>query len=383
MGTDSQGSGLASEIPSGTHAFFVSIVVPTYREAENLPELIRRTGSVMEAYQPGYEIIVVDDDSRDGTEETIERLVTEGFPVRLIVRREERGLSSAVIKGFQEARGDALVCMDADLSHPPEAIPSMLAHLHAEKADFVIGSRYVHGSSTDESWGVLRWLNSKVATILARPFTSAKDPMAGFFALPRSVLERAAALNPIGYKIGLELMVKSGCQNIGEVPIHFGDRKRGESKLNLKEQFNYLRHLKRLADFKFGGLSQFVQFCCVGGTGMVWDLGTFGLLLHLGAAVPVARALAIWVAMTWNFVLNRWVTFGAAGTRGILRQYGRFVASCGLGAVVSWSVSVGLLAIVPPFRWNAIICAIVGILAGTVCNFALSRYWVFAKVAKR
>jgi dolichol-phosphate mannosyltransferase len=168
----------------------VSVVVPTYKEAENLESLITQISEVMiRAHRP-YEIIVVDDDSRDGSDVVIAKLAGEGYPVRIITRVNERGLSSAVICGFQKARGHFLVCMDADLSHPPETIPHLLECLETSDNDFVIGSRYVSGGSTEETWGVFRWLNSKVATLLARPFTSVKDPMSGFFALPRSVFER-------------------------------------------------------------------------------------------------------------------------------------------------------------------------------------------------
>lgn len=370
----------------------VSIVVPTYREAENLPELIERIGTAMGGADRHYEVVVVDDDSRDGTQEVIEQLSDRGHPVRLITRTEERGLSSAVMRGFREAEGRLLVCMDADLSHPPEALPRLLETLSEPGAEFVIGSRYAEGGETEEDWGLFRWLNSKVATLLARPFTSAKDPMAGFFALPREVFERADELNPVGYKIGLELIVKCGCTgaSVREVPIRFADRKRGESKLTLKEQFNYLKHLKRLADHKFGGFSQFFQFCAVGGTGAVVDLSTYALLLALlippegreshRVLLGAARAAAILLAMTWNFGLNKLVTFSAWGRGSLLGQYGRFVLACSVGAVINWSTSMGLLAALPEFRFDELACAVAGIGAGMVFNFTLSRYWVFARL---
>lgn len=224
----------------------ISVVVPTFREAKNLPVLVP---AVAAALGTGYEVVVVDDDSNDGTEEACAQLAKE-YPVRLIVRRGERGLSSAVLAGLRAAGGTHLVVMDADLSHPPDAIPALVAPLRAG-ADFVIGSRYVRGGSTEEGWGVYRWLNSKVATLLARPLARVNDPMAGFFALTRERLALAQALDPIGYKIGLELLVKCGCRRVVEVPIHFRNRLHGESKLTLKEQINYLRHLLRLYRFRF------------------------------------------------------------------------------------------------------------------------------------
>ena len=141
--------------------------------------------------------------------------------------------------------------MDADLSHPPEQIPRMLEAL-ASGGDLVVGSRYVRGGSTDATWSGWRWLTGKIATLLARPFTSIRDPMSGSFATHRSWLDVAAPLRPIGYKICLELIVKCPFARIVEIPIHFADRHRGQSKLSFRENVRYLRHLCRLFAFKYG-----------------------------------------------------------------------------------------------------------------------------------
>lgn len=231
----------------------VSIISPTYREAENIRALVEQVDAAMKEADIEYEFIIVDDNSQDGTIELADELVAEGFPLKLLVRTEDRGLSSAVLHGFRNARGDVLVCMDADLSHPPTDVPRIIQRVNQDDADFVIGSRYVPGGGTDEDWGVFRWFNSKVATLLAWPFTSARDPMAGFFAIERATFESAAKLNPVGYKIGLELIVKCRCKQVREEPIQFADRQKGESKLSLKEQLNYLRHLGRLGWFIMTG----------------------------------------------------------------------------------------------------------------------------------
>ncbi len=228
----------------------VSLIVPTYREVENLRELVSRVEAVRVSRLLDMEMIVVDDDSGDGIERVVEEL--ERSWLRLLVRSNARGLSSAVIEGMRQATGETLVVMDADLSRPPEKIPELLAALDGG-ADFALGSRYVAGGSTDARWGVLRWLNSKVATLLARPLTrgaAVRDPMSGFFALRRSTLEQAAILSPLGYKIGLELMVKCRCRAVAEVPIRFIERTRGRSKLTLRQQWLYLRHVARLLRFR-------------------------------------------------------------------------------------------------------------------------------------
>ena len=188
----------------------VSVVVPTFREAPNIKPLVERVSAVLGKTGRDFELIIVDDHSQDGTEEIVDSL-PGCFPVRLIVRRGERGLSSAVVTGFREARYDRFVVMDADLQHPPEMLGALVDRLEQEDCDFVIGTRYLGAGAIDEGWPVLRRLASRVATALARPLMPLSDPMSGFFALRRSTFDRAEKLDPIGYKIGLELFVKCRC----------------------------------------------------------------------------------------------------------------------------------------------------------------------------
>lgn len=366
---------LQAERSEELRQFDVSIIVPTYGEAENLPILVPRVAEAMERAGIRGEILIVDDNSPDDTEDVCAELVTK-YPLRLEIRTTDRGLSPAVLHGMRCAQGRYLLVMDADLSHPPEKVPELIQELKEHQADFVIGSRYVPGAGTDEDWGLFRWLNSKVATWLAWPLTSARDPMAGFFALRRETFESAASLDPIGYKIGLELMVKGRCRNVREVPIHFSDRLHGESKLTLKEQINYLRHLKRLYEFKLGRLARPLKFVMVGSTGMVVDLAAFSVLLSM-LPLNSARAIAIFLAMTWNFLFNRWLTFAYARHEPILRQYVLFCLSCMLGAVVNWGVSVGLCYAVPFFDTWKLLAAAVGVVAGTAFNYFLSSRVVF------
>ena len=358
----------------------VSIIVPTYGEAENLRLLIPQICEAMKPTGTSFEIVVVDDACGDDTEEVMAEHVAAGRPARLITRVDERGLSSAVIRGFREAEGEMLICMDADLSHPPEAVPRIVEALGEQGVDFVIGSRYVPGGSTDESWGLFRWLNSKVATLMARPFTKARDPMAGFFALRNERFRAAAPLSPVGYKIGLELIVKCNCKTIREVPIYFADRQIGESKLSLREQLNYVKHVKRLADYRYGAFSQFMQFCFVGATGTVVDLGSLLILLAMSLSLAPARAIAILIGMTWNFAMNRRLTFSYSRTGNIFTQYICFVLSCTVGAVVNWVITMSLAVWgSKPLEEHVLIASFVGILVGLVFNFVFSRFWVFKR----
>lgn len=225
----------------------VSIIVPTYCEADNLRPLCERIFAATRAADIDAELVIVDDNSPDATADVVAELA-QRFNVRLITRKLERGLSSAVVRGFQETDRDLLVCMDADLSHPPEALAEVIGPVFRDEADFSIGSRYVKGGCTSEDWGFLRRLNSKFATWLARPLMKARDPMAGFFCLRRQTFDRARrkGLLPIGYKIGLEICVRADCRRVRETPIHFVDRHAGESKLTLRQQLLYLRQLLNL-----------------------------------------------------------------------------------------------------------------------------------------
>ena len=246
-----------------TRQLDVSVIVPTYEEAENLPVLIPQIVSTLERADLEYEIILVDDDSQDGTIKIFEQL-TEQYALQLITRTSKRGLATAAVCGLRAARGDVLVVMDADLSHPPEAIPKLVKACRASSFDFAIGSRYVPGGSIDSNWSGYRHLNSRVASLLARGLTSAKDPMAGFFAIKKEVFRRAHDIQPLGYKIGLELIVRCHCRHIAEVPIAFKDRALGESKLTVGQQLLYLRHLARLYTAKFLPLAKLRAYLPLG-----------------------------------------------------------------------------------------------------------------------
>lgn len=355
----------------------ISIVVPTYCEEQNIAELTVRLFAATAIAQLPAELIIVDDNSCDGTIELCEELSLT-YPIRLITRADERGLATAVIRGLQEAQGDYVVVMDADLSHPPMKVPELLTPLESGTADFVIGSRYADGGTVDESWSFFRHLNSRIAGWLAIGLTRAKDPMAGFFAIRRDTLGDLSNLNPCGYKIGLEVMVRCGCKRVAEVPIHFEDRKYGESKLNLKEQWLYIQHLFRLYAFRFPELLRFAMFGAVGVSGMIVDLATFrGLMPVMGLAT--GRAVAIWIAMTWNFALNRRLTFSEPSGSHPLGEYCRFCTACMVGASLSWATSLSLIRFTDAFRNHPVSAAVIGTGIAAVVNYALCRLWVFGK----
>jgi dolichol-phosphate mannosyltransferase len=249
----------------------ISVIVPTYKEAENLPLLIPQVAAALGNRGWTWELIVVDDNSPDQTRHVLDQLSARFPQVRYLIRTTDRGLSSAVLAGLQLAHHDLIVVMDADLSHPPDSLPVLLEKLIHDEADFVIGSRYVPGGRT-EDWSRLRWLNSYGATLLAKPLVgTVKDPMAGFFAFRRESLRTADPLNPIGYKIGLELLAKTRVNptRVAEVPITFRNRVHGQSKLTMKEQFKYLEHLSRLYDYRFPEASPRAKFLVASACGTV------------------------------------------------------------------------------------------------------------------
>jgi dolichol-phosphate mannosyltransferase len=352
-------------------------VIPTFREARNLDAVAQSIDASLRVRNLSYEVIFVDDDSQDGSEALAARL-GESMPVRMIVRRGEKGLSTAVLRGIGEARGDVVVVMDADLSHPATRIPDMLARLDSGENDFVVGSRYVAGGSLDPGWTWLRLLNSKIATWLALPLTRIHDPMSGFFAFRRADMPDVRLLSPIGYKIGLELLVKGGFRKPGEVPIHFADRVHGESKLNWKEQVRYLRHLRRLYQFRFPFLAEFTQFGAVGASGFAVDLLLYlGLQGLAGLGHVAARALSFWGAASWNWAWNRALTFSNRQKTSRLAQWSGFLLTSLLGFAINVGSYYVLTHYVPFFDAHKILALLGGVLLGFGFNFLTARLLVF------
>jgi dolichol-phosphate mannosyltransferase len=281
----------------------VSVIVPTINESENLPALMERISAALSGVE--FEVLIVDDNSQDATPAVCAELARR-YPLKLMVRTQPtNGLSGAVLHGMAAARGKFLCVMDADLQHPAEKLPELLRPLQSGEADFVLGSRYMPGGSTDGEWGFFRKINSQTATLLARPFAGkATDPMAGFFALRRETYQGARNLTPLGYKIALELMCKCRVQNVREIPIHFGMRLKGESKLTLKQQFRYLEHLSRLYDFTFPRASPVVKFLVATGASWLAGLAAFLLLIRAGCgsvqSIAAAYAPALLVTAVFH-----------------------------------------------------------------------------------
>jgi dolichol-phosphate mannosyltransferase len=337
--------------PAAGAGIHVSIVLPTYNESKNIREMISRLTQVLDGALPGaYELIVVDDDSPDRTWELAHSL-TEQYPQLRVMRRQgERGLSTAVIRGWQVARGELLAVIDADLQHPPE-IAVDLCNEMGRGADLAVASRHVDGGGVSD-WSVLRRILSRAAQVLGLVILPGvvgrvSDPMSGFFMIRRTAIQDIA-LNPLGYKILIEVLGRGKFRWIGEVPYVFKERVQGESKVTRKVYIDYLRHLVRLRISTLP-ISRFVRFGVVGLSGVVVDMGLLFLLSDpstLGWGLTRSKLIAAEMAIINNFLWNDAWTFQdissrQKGLRHRLRRFGKFQLIC-LGGLVLNTVLLNL-----------------------------------------
>ncbi len=372
----------------------VSVIVPTYKEREAVPRLLARLLPVLRGLPVPSEVLIVDDHSPDGTTEAARtaasRLGAEE-QVRVIEREGKRGLSDSVLEAFALAEGELLVVMDADLSHPPEMIGPLLEPLFSGRADVSVASRYVPGGGM-ENWPLPRRIMSRVANFLARPLVKVKDATSGFFAVRRSAIE-GVPLKPVGYKVGLEVFVKSKASSIAEVPYVFRDRVAGKSKLGVSVTLLYLLHLAALSRYRFPRFIRYMQFCAVGALGLVLDTAAFSLsyfefgLEHLGTEVGtfLAQSVSFLVAVSFNFVLNRVWTFRER----TISRWGVFLAVCAGGFVLRSIVILGIVALAElasaPFSLEGLVAFLgmervalfLGIAVASVWNFLASNAWAF------
>ena len=355
----------------------VSVVVPTYREAANLAALAERVDAALSGGGIEWELLFADDDSDDGGAAVAAELARR-LPVRFETRRApRRDLSLSVLYGIGLARGARIVVMDADLSHPPESIPELLRALDGG-CGIAVGSRYAPGGGIDRNWRLSRLLVSRAATLLARPLTSCSDPMSGFFAFDRRAVPDLGALRPIGFKIALELIVR-GNLRVGEVPIEFRERGRGASKLGVRQQIDFFRHLYRLYAYRHGGPLRLLCFGLVGASGFAIDVGCYLALQWAGVEHRLARFLAFWPAVSWNWLLNRRITFHDRAPETPARQWTKFVAGSLFGLVVNVGSYAALTSCIAFFNANRLLALVVGVGLGSLVNFLFATMHVYRR----
>lgn len=352
-----------------------SIIIPTYDEKENIPELFERIDSSMDPVYE-YDIIVVDDDSPDRTWEVAEGY-SDKYPVTVIRREEKKGLATAVIRGIEETDNEIVAVMDADLQHPPEKIPELISKVE-KGADVAIGSRYIEGGSPDE-FGIFRKAMSRGADLIAktifRDVRGISDIQTGFFALRKEVLEDAD-LDPAGYKILLELLVQGEYNRTEEVGYEFGERKGGESKLGIGTIFSYLKHLISLS-FRSGEFFRFMKFCIVGGSGTIVNLTILYLLTTSGLFYLYSGGIAIEAGLLTNFFLNNVWTFGDIEVSGI-KDISKALVRDHLVRSGGIVINMLMLWVLTHFLGvYYILSQVFGIIVATVWNYGGNKWWTW------
>ena len=368
----------------------LSLVVPTYNEAGNVVLLVEKLTRLLDRICPNdYELIVVDDDSPDQTWEIARSLLSEYPNLRVMRRTQERGLSTAVIRGWQVSRGRFLGVIDGDLQHPPEVLETLLGEL-VSGSDLAVASRHVAGGGISE-WSVFRRMTSRGAQILGlmiapRVVGRVSDPMSGYFMVRRSAVT-SQILNPQGYKILLEILGRGEIGEISEVGYVFQERQDGESKVTWRQYVEYLQHLIRLRSngrleilkerFPIG---RFLKFGAVGFSGVFVDLGVFWLLSSVGFAAVTATILSAEVAVLNNFIWNdRW-TFGdrsiqQPGRRSRVKRFLKFNVLCLVGIVLQGTL-VGLMS-------NVVGFPAIGAKLLAIALVMLWNFWINLKLSWR
>ncbi|SEM02598.1 dolichol-phosphate mannosyltransferase [Sphingomonas palmae] len=353
----------------------LSIVAPAYNERENIRPLVHAIAHAMG--EMTWELIIVDDDSPDGTAREIAALAGEGAPVRCIRRVGRRGLASAVVEGVLAATSELIAVIDADLQHDETRLPVMLDLLKTTDVDLVIGSRHVAGGGVGE-WNQHRQRMSRVATWIAHRLAGVRvsDPMSGFFAVRQSVVEATIYdLSQQGYKILLDILTASQRPlKVAEVGYVFRERHAGTSKLDVVVLIEYAF---LLIDKLTRGLipPRFVLFCAIGGLGLMCHIAVLDVAIGQGVSFLRAQGIATLCAMAFNYVLNNAITYRSARLKGVrfVLGYLVFSAVCSLGALAN--ISVANLTLNEMGSWP--LAGIAGALMSSVFNFGVATHFVW------
>jgi dolichol-phosphate mannosyltransferase len=320
-----------------------SLIIPTFNESQNIPEIISILSELLDRSIPGqYELIVVDDNSPDGTWKVASELLPQYPQLRVMRREKEKGLSTAVIRGWQAARGEILGVIDADLQHPPEILLELWQEME-RGAELALASRHVEGGGVSE-WSVIRRFLSRGAQmlgliILPEVISRLSDPMSGYFMVRRSTIVNKP-LSPVGYKILIEVAARGRIRWIAEVGYVFRERVAGASKVTWKQYVEYIQHLIRLR-FSLWPITRFLRFGVVGFSGVFVDMGVFYLLrTMLGLGLTRSAIISSEVAIINNFLWNDVWTFGdisrhQPGKRKRLRRLLKFNIVCLSGLILN------------------------------------------------
>lgn len=322
----------AINTPNSDRYLKFSLIIPTYNEGANVQELVQILSEILDNRIPNeYELILVDDDSPDLTWKIAQELVPQYPQLRVMRRQGEKGLSTAVIRGWQVSRGEILGVIDADLQHPPEILLQIWSEME-KGADLAIASRHVEGGGVSE-WSIVRRFLSRGAQmlgliILPEVISRLSDPMSGYFMVRRNAIV-GKYLSPVGYKILIEVTARGAIRWIAEVGYVFRERQAGESKVTWKQYIEYIQHLLRLR-LDLWPVKRFLRFGIVGFSGVFVDMIMLYLLSDpttLGWGLTRSKILASEVAIVNNFLWNDAWTFAdfSSQQKGWSKRFKRFL----------------------------------------------------------
>lgn len=360
----------------------LALIVPTYKEADTVEEMVRRVTSALDGLD--WELIVVDDDSPDGTAERVRAMARRDPRIRVIQRVGRRGLSSACIEGMLATSAPFLAVMDGDLQHDESLLPRMLRTIEEESLDIVVGSRYVDGGGVGD-WTARRRSMSRLATRIGQRLIHAElqDPMSGFFLVRAAVIQSCVRrLSGVGFKILLDIFASVGRPlRFRELPYTFRERHAGSSKLDKAVLWEYLLMLVQKL---IGPLIpvRFIAFSLIGGLGVLVHMMVLWPILSLfgDTAFLAGQTAATLVAMTSNFFLNNLLTYSDMRLRGrqLLWGWFSFVLACSIGALANVGIANHLF---QEGHSGWFLSALAGILVGAVWNYAVTAVYTWKRPA--
>lgn len=367
-------------VTAGDRAIVLSIIVPTLNECNNVGELVDRIDRCLTNLP--WEIVFVDDDSRDGTVEVLRRLTRSDPRVRMLQRIGRRGLASAVVEGILATSSPVIAVLDCDLQHDETVLPSMLQRLQAADCEVVVASRYLAPGGVGD-WTKQRLLISRAATRLAGLLipVALTDPMSGFFMIKRSAFDRVVRqLSNQGYKILLDILLSARpALRVEEVPYTFRSRRSGESKLDTVAALDYFA---LLIDKMIGHILplRFVMFASVGSLGLIVHLSVLATLnCGIGIAFAGANVAAAITAMAFNFFLNNLLTYRDMRLKGfwpLVRGLLSFSAICAVGT----ASNVGIAVVLFQRNYTWWLAAVAGIFIGAVWNYTATSIFTWRNV---
>ncbi len=360
----------------------IVIILPTYNERDNIALIIRALQEQFAGIRHDMSILVVDDNSPDGTADIV-RNEFKSAPNVFLITGKKQGLGAAYVRGMQHAigklRADAVMEMDADFSHKPEDVPRLIAALD-EGADFVIGSRYVPGGKIPDDWSFMRQMISKWGNVFARYVAGmhrVKDCTAGFRVIRASVIKKIdfETLRVRGYAFQISLLHEATLNHavVREIPVEFVDRKRGETKLGFSDIVEFMLNAWWI---RLERSKTFLKFSAVGATGVAVNLVSFTLLMNAGLHKYIASPLAIEISILTNFILNNFWTFSKRDMNDRIHIRGlkfNIISFIALG--VSYSTFL-ILSVLDPAGIPQVHQA-AGIVPATLINYFLNSYWTF------